>query len=105
MLHITALYAGLLGLLSIVLAVQTGQIRGSTGITLGDGGNDELILAMRRHANFVEFVPIALILIGLLELNGVSGTLVPNNTSPSAVADRCLNIRWTVRQSLWGRNI
>ena len=76
MLHITALYAGLLGLLSIVLAVQTGQIRGSTGITLGDGGNDELILAMRRHANFVEFVPIALILIGLLELNGVSGTAV-----------------------------
>ena len=41
MLHITALYAGLLGLLSIVLAVQTGQIRGSTGITLGDGGNGQ----------------------------------------------------------------
>lgn len=76
MLHITALYAGLLGLLSIVLAVQTGQVRGKSGITLGDGGNEELVLAMRRHANFVEYVPLALILIGLLEMNGVSGTAV-----------------------------
>jgi uncharacterized membrane protein YecN with MAPEG domain len=29
---------------------------------------------MRRHANFVEYVPMALILICLLELNGVSNT-------------------------------
>lgn len=34
----------------------------------------ELLLAMRRHANFIEFVPLALVLIAMLELNGVSTT-------------------------------
>jgi uncharacterized membrane protein YecN with MAPEG domain len=35
-------------------------------------GNPALLLAMRRHANFAEWVPLALMLIALLELNGVS---------------------------------
>lgn len=73
---ITALYAGLLGLMSIGIAVAVGKVRGSTGISIGDGGNLELIAAMRRHANFVEFVPLSLILIGLLELNGVGSTAI-----------------------------
>ncbi len=37
-----------------------------------DGGNPDLLLAMRRHGNFAEYVPLALILIGILEVNGVS---------------------------------
>jgi uncharacterized membrane protein YecN with MAPEG domain len=73
---ITALYAGLLGLLAIAIAVAIARVRGSTGISIGDGGNLEVIAAMRRHANFVEFVPITLILIGLLELNGVGSTTI-----------------------------
>jgi uncharacterized membrane protein YecN with MAPEG domain len=67
----TALYAGLLGLIWIGIAFVAGRTRGSTGISMGDGGNVELIVAMRRHANFVESVPLVLILIGLLEMNGV----------------------------------
>ena len=31
---------------------------------------------MRRHANFVEYVPLALILIGLLEFNGVASNYI-----------------------------
>jgi uncharacterized membrane protein YecN with MAPEG domain len=69
---ITAFYAGLLGLLSIAIAFQAGRLRGKTGISIGDGGNLELLVAMRRHANFVEFVPLALVLIGALELCGAS---------------------------------
>ena len=69
---VTLLYAGLLGLMAIAIAFLAGRLRGSTGISVGDGGNPDLLLAMRRHANFIEFVPIALILIGLLEMNGVS---------------------------------
>ena len=71
---ITALYAGLLGLMSVGIAVAVGRARGATGVSIGDGGNLEVIAAMRRHANFVEFVPLTLILIGLLELNGVGST-------------------------------
>jgi uncharacterized membrane protein YecN with MAPEG domain len=73
---ITALYAGLLGLMSVAIAVAVGRVRASTGISVGDGGNLELIAAMRRHANFIEFVPLTLILIGLLELNGVGSTAI-----------------------------
>ena len=68
---ITALYAGLLGLLSLVFAFKAGSLRGRKNISVGDGGDQELLLAMRRHANFVEYVPLALILLGLLELNQV----------------------------------
>ena len=46
---ITALYAGILGLVAIGIAMAAGRVRGSTGITIGDGGNVELIVAMRRH--------------------------------------------------------
>ena len=41
-------------------------------ISIGDGGNREMLLAMRKHANFVEVVPLCLVLIGILELNGVT---------------------------------
>ncbi len=69
---ITALYAGILGLISVAIAGAAGRMRGQTGTSIGDGGNPQLLLAMRRHANFIEYVPLTLILLGLLELNGVS---------------------------------
>ncbi|MGI9590232.1 MAG: MAPEG family protein [Myxococcota bacterium] len=70
---ITALYAGILGLMSIVLGFQAGAIRGKKKISIGDAGDPQLLLAMRRHGNFAEWVPLTLIVIGLLELEGVSG--------------------------------
>ncbi len=73
---ITLLYAGLLGILSIIVVLSVGKVRGSTGISIGDGGDPKVITAMRRHANFVEFVPLSLILIALLELNGVGGNVI-----------------------------
>jgi uncharacterized protein len=73
---VTTLYAGILGLLSIVIGFGAGGLRGKLNISIGDGGNRDLLLAMRRHANFVEWVPQALILIALLEVNGVSKTAI-----------------------------
>ena len=67
---ITGLYAGILGLMAIVLAFVAGRMRGQTKVSIGDGGNPELLLAMRRHANFIEFVPLTLILIAIIEMNG-----------------------------------
>jgi uncharacterized membrane protein YecN with MAPEG domain len=55
--------AGLLGLLGIALMSNVGRMRGKTKIFIGDGGNIELITAMRVQANFVENVPLGLILI------------------------------------------
>ncbi|MGI9334061.1 MAG: MAPEG family protein [Gammaproteobacteria bacterium] len=71
--EITVLYAGILGLMSIAVAFPAGRLRGRANVSIGDGGDKELLLAMRRHANFVEVVPLALIVIGLLEMNAAPG--------------------------------
>jgi len=86
----TALYAGLLGLVSIGIAFAAGRLRGKLNVSVGDGGNPALLCAMRRHANFVEWVPLALILIALLELNGVS-TLTIHWLGAILVASRILH--------------
>lgn len=72
----TTLYAGVLGLLAMGLSVQVGRARAATGISFGDEGNPQLLVAMRRQANFVEYVPLVLILMALLELSGVSATAI-----------------------------
>ena len=69
---VTALYAGLLGLMSIVIGFIAGHMRGGQdGVSIGDGGKYEMVVAMRRHSNFVEWTPMALILIALLEMNKI----------------------------------
>lgn len=73
----TSLYAALLAIVSMVLAGMVGSVRGKKkAISLGDGGDPELLVAMRRQMNFVEYVPLALLLIALVELNGGSKTLI-----------------------------
>lgn len=66
----TALYAALLATLQIVLQQAVGRTRLQAGISLGDGGDPALLEAMRRHANFLEQVPLSLLLMLILELNG-----------------------------------
>ena len=73
---ITALYAGLLGLVFLALEVPIGMMRTRSNVSLGDGGNPDLTVAIRRHANFVEHVPLALLLLALLELNGAGRGLL-----------------------------
>ena len=55
--------AGLLGLLAVSLTLAVARLRGKKKINLGDGGDPEMLAAIRAHANFVEFVPLCLLLI------------------------------------------
>jgi uncharacterized protein len=65
--RITALYAALLTPLLLFLTFRViGQRRGQK-VEIGDGNDRELLRRMRVHANFVETVPMALILLGLAE--------------------------------------
>lgn len=57
--------AGLLGLLTVALSLHVGRLRGRKKIFLGDGGDPEMLAAIRAHANLVEFAPICLLLIYL----------------------------------------
>ncbi len=70
---ITALYAGILGIFLVVLALLVVRVRIREGVAIGDGGNKAMLAAIRVHANAVENIPIALILMCLLEVNGGSG--------------------------------
>jgi uncharacterized membrane protein YecN with MAPEG domain len=70
LLPITLTTASVLALLCLVLALRCGIGRAKNNVLMGDGGNADMIVRMRTQANFGEYVPILLILMGLLELGG-----------------------------------
>ncbi len=65
------LTAGLLGLLLLFLGAYAIRGRVTFKIGIGDGGNAEMHRRMRAQANFVEYVPMALILIALMEADKI----------------------------------
>ena len=73
---VTPLYAGLLGLLLIVLASNVSRFRVSLRINIGDGDNPALKRAIRAHANLIENAPLALILLLSVEVQGFSAPVV-----------------------------
>ncbi len=64
---ITPIYAALLGLIFVVLSIKTIIIRRKNKVAVGDGNKPQLQRAMRVHANFAEYTPIAIILVGFVE--------------------------------------
>lgn len=71
-LPITALYAGLLAVFALYLSFKAGTFRAKTGISVlhGEPANMELAGHVRRHQNFLEYVPFIVILMAVIELNG-----------------------------------
>jgi hypothetical protein len=67
-LPITLTIAGAAALLNIWLARRVGQVRLAQKISIGDGAHPVLTARMRAQANFVEYTPFFLILLGLVEL-------------------------------------
>ena len=70
--EITLLYTSLITVFAIFLAFRNGLIRGKTKTMLGDGGSSELLQSIRAHGNLMEHAPIALMLLLLLEMQGVA---------------------------------
>ena len=73
---ITAVYAGLSALLMIWLAMRVIDLRCEKRVKFGDGEQADLKLAIRAHGNASEYIPIALILLFLLEYNGLHPLLI-----------------------------
>ena len=65
--HITALYGGLLGILLAFLSARIMRWRFMAGVVVGDGGDPEKTAMIRAHGNFIEYVPLTILLIGLAE--------------------------------------
>lgn len=64
---ITALYAGLLAPILVLLSVRVIGQRRLARVAIGHGEDKALLRRMRVHANFIEYVPMALILMALAE--------------------------------------
>ena len=69
-LPITALAAAALALLLVGLTVHAVRLRKRHGVAFGDGGHPPLRRAIRAHGNLIEYMPIGLTMIALLEGSG-----------------------------------
>jgi uncharacterized membrane protein YecN with MAPEG domain len=67
-LPISLTIAGAAALLNLWLGVRVTQLRARHGVSIGDGGNQAVATRMRAHANFIEYAPLFLILLALVEL-------------------------------------
>jgi uncharacterized protein len=68
LLPVTLITAAAMALINVWLTLRIGRTRGSSGVSLGDGGDETLVRRMRAQANLVENAPFFLILLGLVEL-------------------------------------
>jgi uncharacterized membrane protein YecN with MAPEG domain len=57
---------GLIGVLAVLLTLNVGRMRTRKKIFLGDGGDPEMVAAIRAHGNLIEFAPLCLLIIWLL---------------------------------------
>jgi uncharacterized protein len=73
---ITPYYAAALALLFVVLSVRVIMVRRSRQIGFGFRQDTGLERRIRIHANFAEYVPLALILMAMAEMRGASPLMV-----------------------------
>lgn len=70
--RVTAFYAALSALLIVVLAIRVTLYRRRARIGIGDNGDHALAKRIRAHANAVELIPIALLLLLVCELLAIA---------------------------------
>ena len=67
----TAFYAVVLVALKLLLVGRIIALRQRLGVGIGDGGHRELQTAIRVHGNYLEYLPLVLVLMFIAEMNGV----------------------------------
>ena len=73
---ITAFYGGLLAAIYVYLSFAVIFKRRKYLVGIGDGGEKDLSQAIRVHGNFAEYVPFALLLLLLAEINHANPLLL-----------------------------
>ena len=68
---ITLMYASFLAIFALVLSFKAGSARGKSGssVLFGEPANLDLAQKVRVHQNFLEYVPIFLIVFAAIEAN------------------------------------
>ena len=111
MLLVTSIIAAALTIIFIKLSFAVIGLRRKNKVGLGSGGHEDLERAIRTQGNFAEYVPIGIILIACLELNGapwwlaaipgvslIIGRLIHAtgmNTPPPDFSKRVLGMKFT----------
>jgi uncharacterized membrane protein YecN with MAPEG domain len=107
---ITGMYAALAALMIVALARNVISLRRQHKVALGDGGHQDLLAAIRTHANAVEYLPIGLLLLLLLELSQgpawlihllgslfIIGRLIhANGVSKAIITRRIIGMQFTI---------
>ena len=76
LIQFTSFYAGLLAFVFVSLSFRIILMRRKFKVGIGHGEQKELHRAIRVHGNFSEYVPLALFLMLLLELNQTESWLM-----------------------------
>jgi uncharacterized membrane protein YecN with MAPEG domain len=76
MLFITSIIAAILTIIFIKLSFAVIGLRRKNKVGLGSGGYEDLERAIRTQGNFAEYVPLGVILVACLELNGAPWWLI-----------------------------
>jgi hypothetical protein len=85
---VSMITAGLLGILLLLLSgyVIAGRVRFK--IDIGDGGNEQMRQRIRTQANFAEYVPLALLLIILVEIGKIGPGWLPTAMAVTLIVAR-----------------
>jgi uncharacterized protein len=95
--RITSIYAGTLGLVYLFLSARIIVVRRTQKVSLGDGGNADLLKRIRIHGNFAEYAPIALVFLAVLESLAMPPVLL-HSLGSLLLCGRCMHA-WALSRS------
>ena len=103
---LTACYGAILALIIVALGINVTMHRVKLKVPLGDGGNPQMLRMIRLHGNAVEYIPLAIVLMAVYELNGGSH-LAMNIVGIALVAGRLIQTwgMWVTSTTTPGRQI
>ena len=101
-LPVTTLLAAGAAIMLVLLSFPVANHRRTKGVSFGDGGDEKFTRMIRAQANFTEYVPIGLIVIGLVEMGGAAQMTVCGLAAMLAVG-RVLHAFGLLSNQLWGR--
>lgn len=100
------LYVALLTLLLIVLSARIIRLRWRDRIGLGTGESQDLKVAVRIHGNFIEYVPLALLLLVLVDITNGDVWLVHLLGAVLFIARVCHALGLTMSAGVsWARTV
>ncbi|TAL40285.1 MAG: hypothetical protein EPN97_00100 [Alphaproteobacteria bacterium] len=99
---IAPVYAGLLGLMLVVLSWRIMRMRAKLEVMAGDGGEKNLNVAVRIQGNFIEYVPMALLLILITEAEGYPAAAI-HALCLSLIAARLCHVHGMMQKGAAGK--